>query len=170
MDQKSSLLDRSYQNEVLAFLLKDYPKYEHTDAFCSDLLIKDELKYYANLMYLEMHELIENGPRCTYSRLTFFDESTKPRLTAQGIDFILDDGGLSAILNIQTVKLHQDTIKDLLMVAVQSASISKDKKESFADQIKKLPLESLKDLLSKLAGKGIDAVLNNVDQLTDLLL
>ena len=121
-------------------------------------------------MYLEMHELIENGPRCTYSRLTFFDESTKPRLTAKGIDFILDDGGLSAILNIQTVKLHQDTIKDLLMVAVQSASISKDKKESFADQIKKLPLESLKDLLSKLAGKGIDAVLNNVDQLTDLLL
>jgi hypothetical protein len=35
---------------------------------------------------------------------------------------------------------------------------------------KRLPLESLKDLLSKLAGKGIDAILNNVDQLTDLLL
>ena len=58
MDQKSSLLDRSYQNEVLAFLLKDYPEYEHTDAFCSDLLIKNDLKYYANLMYLEMHELM----------------------------------------------------------------------------------------------------------------
>lgn len=64
MDQKSSLLDRSYQNEVLAFLLKDYPEYEHTDAFCSDLLIKNDLKYYANLMYLEMHELIEDGPSC----------------------------------------------------------------------------------------------------------
>lgn len=56
------------------------------------------------------------------------------------------------------------------MVAVQSASISEDKKESFADQIKRLPLESLKDLLSKLAGKGIDAILDNADQLTDLLL
>ena len=172
MDQKSSLLDRSYQNEVLAFLLKDYPEYEHTDAFCSDLLIKNDLKYYANLMYLEMHELIEDGPSCKYSvsGQTFFVESTTPRLTAKGVDFILDDGGLSAILNIQTVKLHQDTIKDLLMVAVQSASISEDKKESFADQIKRLPLESLKDLLSKLAGKGIDAILNNADQLTDLLL
>ena len=163
MVQKPILLDRSYQNEVLAFLLTDYPEYEHTDEYCSGLLLTDELKYYANLMYLEMHGLIEDGPKIKYSVSGdgYRVESTTPRLTEKGIDFILDDGGLGAILNVQTVKLHQDTIKDLLLVAVQASSADDDKKESFTEQIKNLSNESLKTLLNKLVEKGVDVVLSN---------
>lgn len=171
MEQKPILLDRSYQNEVLSFLLRDYPEYENTDEYCSGLLTTDELKYYANLMYLEMHGLIEDGPKMQYSigGNAFRLESTTPRITEKGIDFILDDGGLGAILNVQTVKLHQDTIKDLLLLAVQASSADEDKKASFTEQIKSLSSESLKTLLNKLVEKGVDVALNNPSMLLNLL-
>ncbi|EIR5426104.1 hypothetical protein LW795_005216, partial [Salmonella enterica] len=44
----------------------------------------------------------------------------RPAITHKGIDFIRDDGGLGAILNVQTVKFHDSTItalEDIIRVA-----------------------------------------------------
>ena len=53
-----------------------------------------------------------------------------PKITAKGVDFIRDDGGLSAILSVQTVKLHEDTLKELLSIAIQQAKLPEPEKES----------------------------------------
>lgn len=42
-------------------------------------------------------------------------------LTAKGLDFIADDGGLGAILGDVTVRLHGDALRDLLISRVQSS-------------------------------------------------
>ena len=45
-----------------------------------------------------------------------------------GIDFLTDDGGLSAILGVVTVKLHSDTIQALIAAKIDQAEISDSEK------------------------------------------
>ena len=61
-------------------------------------------------------------------------------ITAKGIDFMMQDGGLSAILNTKIVKLHPDTIRDLLQNRIQASSL--ENKEELIDKIKSIPIES----------------------------
>lgn len=63
----------------------------------------------ANLRYLEDTWSFKGGAIIGVDGLAF-SEST---ITAASLDFLEDDGGLSAILGIITVKLHADTIKGL---------------------------------------------------------
>lgn len=78
-----------------------------------------------------------------------------PKITAKGVDFIRDDGGLSAILSVQTVKLHEDTLKELLSIALQQAKLPEPEKESIKEAVKQLPAEGLKHLLTKLIDLGL---------------
>ena len=48
------------------------------------------------------------------------------RITAKGIDFLEDDGGLSAILGVVTVKLHADTLREMLAKKIDASSASSD--------------------------------------------
>lgn len=88
-----------------------------------------------------------------------------PSITVKGIDFIAEDGGLSAILSVQTVKLHEETIRDLLSIAVQQSQVSEEEKKQFEALVKELPAEGLKHLLTKL----IDLGLSNAPRLSDLV-
>lgn len=171
MDQPQ-LLDRKYQNDLLTFLLHDFPFFEKTMEHCEALRKKDAEKFIANAVYLERHGLIEDGPSIRFSGTgdCYVGGGELPRITEKGIDFILDDGGLGAILNVQTVKLHPDTIHDLLANAIEASSLTKEQKDNFLDQIKSVPADLAKDLLSKLVGKGADAALGHMTRITDLLL
>ncbi len=41
------------------------------------------------------------------------------RITAKSIDLLEDDGGVSAILGVVTAKLHEDTIRNLVLAEVK---------------------------------------------------
>lgn len=170
--ERPLLLDRKYQNDLLTFLLHDFPLFEKTMKHCEALRKEDDEKFIANIVYLEKHGLIEDGPSIRFSGTgdCFVGGGDQPRITEKGIDFILDDGGLGAILNVQTVKLHPDTIRDLLANAVEASSLTQEQKDSFLDQIKSVPADLAKDLLGKLVGKGADVALGQLTQITDLLL
>ncbi|RMC99868.1 hypothetical protein EAY64_06040 [Aquitalea palustris] len=85
--------------------------------------------------------------------------STTPpqfKISSSGLDFLEQDGGLSAILGTVTVKLHADTIRDLLETRIMESQLPVAEKKRFVDQLKELPGEALKTLTNKLIEKACD--------------
>lgn len=158
-------IDRKLQNCVLQFLKMSYdnfledrfiyaacidgigiPEFEDYGAqlaFYSSIKIdKTTIKHLReNLTYLTAHELLEK-------------KGSSYRITHKGIDFIEDDGGLSAILNISTIKLHPSTL-DLITAAIDGSSLNPSDKQKMIDQLKSLPADAIKQILTELVNKGV---------------
>jgi hypothetical protein len=150
------LLDRDFQRQILRELSEIYPKPADMRSSFKD---RDERQVKYNLYYLCEHGLI------TAKWQTFMDGEVhviNPQITAKGIDFITDDGGLSAILGVVTVKLHEETIKALLIQKVKESGANDTVKASLIAKIKEAPAE----VLGKLAEKALDS---GLDQLPDLV-
>lgn len=102
----ASFLDRQLQKTLLCQLVIVYPK-----PLSIEFLIRnDEDKALRNLAYLEEHGLVNvdwNGARIDM-------KPASATITAKGLDFISDDGGLTAEFGVVTVNLHKDTIKELI--------------------------------------------------------
>ncbi|MCM0751957.1 hypothetical protein DEA98_13760 [Brucella pseudogrignonensis] len=70
-----------------------------------------------NLAYLDDHGLTVS----TWTNPMNMDPTpVMTKITAKGLDFISDDGGLSSILGVVTVKLHQETIAALIVDRVEN--------------------------------------------------
>ncbi|WP_229439423.1 MULTISPECIES: hypothetical protein [Neisseria] len=104
------------------------------------------LKQSANLQYLAEHGLVV----CEDKTLI----TATVKITAKGIDFLADDGGLSAILGVVTVKLHSDTIQALIAAKIDQAEIPDEEKGRL-----KTELGKIKDTaLSTLTENAINAI------------
>lgn len=107
-DLEMGTLDRSQQREILESLAEEYPL---------EAIVPPEQQtpdFVSNLHYLMEHGLVEarfgrdqklprpdpTKPRIVPPRLLASDI----RITARGMDFLADDGGLSALLTIVNVR------------------------------------------------------------------
>lgn len=151
-------LDRDLQHEILLELSKIYPDDQQYDLWIDTAYAqtigtleseKEEekliVKRFANMAYLAEHNLIElkDETQC----------SVCATITAKGIDFLAEDGGLSAILGVVTVKLHSNTIKTLLAIKIEQANIPETEKSEL-----KKSLATIKETaLAKLTEKAIDS-------------
>lgn len=134
-------LDRTYQKQLLEELAIRYPNLvDFKDRF-DDVDSID--KYVANGVYLEEHGLLEGA------------RTMSPRITHKGLDFLADDGGLSAILGVVTVKLHEDTLKNLIGQRIAESGLPTPEKSRLLDQLKSLPGEAIKHLTLKLVDAGL---------------
>ena len=151
-------LDRNLQHEFLSELYKVYPDSITYDYYINAAIAQTSgvieaeedasfvLKQSANLQYLAEHGLVVFVDK---TRIT-----ATVKITAKGIDFLMDDGGLSAILGVVTVKLHSDTIQALLNTKIDQADIPPEEKSKL-----KVILSKMGDVaLAKLTEKAIDAV------------
>ncbi|GJI89905.1 hypothetical protein RugamoR1_30680 [Rugamonas sp. R1(2021)] len=77
-------------------------------------------------------------------------------ITAAGLDFLADDGGLTAILGTVTVKLHDDTIRNLIETRIQDSDLPPEEKTGLLHQLKELRGESIKHLTMKLLDAGLE--------------
>ena len=143
-------LDRSRQREILRALAGAYP--DHVKDF---LDLGNKGVDYANLTYLEEHGLVYAGLKRTLDGGYLFNGA---RITAKGLDFLEDDGGLSAILGTVVVKLHSDTIRQLLENRISESDLSKEKKSWLQDQIKNLSNDSLAAVTRELVRRGIEHI------------
>lgn len=154
-------LDRNLQHEILKELNNIYPdskKYEYwIDAAIAQVLgvveTVGEAELYiakrsANLRYLAEHGLVVYNDNK--------DLSATVKITAKGIDFLTDDGGLSAILGVVTVKLHSDTIQALLDAKINEANIPPEEKSRLKGILSKMGDVAL----AKFTEKAIDAVIS----------
>ena len=107
-----------------------------------------------NLHYLLEHGLVDasRDEDISLRKLQF----QFARITASGMDFLADDGGLSAILGVLTVKLHDETIRHLIEARINSSDLPAEQKAGLLATLKDLPGEALKHLTEKLLDAGLD--------------
>lgn len=139
---------RELQKQMLEHLLDQYPAF-------SDEAVKmgDPLFCVGNLSYLEEHGLVEliasypmNGPK----------QVLGAKITAKGIDFITDDGGVGAILATMTVKLHEDTLRQLIEAKLEEVDLPEEQKSGILKALREAPGETTKQLIAKLVDLGLE--------------
>ena len=119
-----------------------------------------------NLAYLDELGLVQ-AELVEYGSAVLTVNSAK--ITAKGLNFLQDDGGLSAVLGVMTVRLHDETIRDLLLAKVQQSDAPASVKARLADAIRSLPAEGLKATTMSLLEAGLDNLPNPVPLLQRLL-
>jgi hypothetical protein len=142
-------LSREKQRELLLQLREVYP------AHASFRVDSEEegREVAANLMYLQEHGLCNSGVQIGADAHIMFGASS---ITAAGLDFLADDGGLSAILGVVTVKLHADTIRDLIAAKIEATAMPAEKKSALKRQLAALSETALKAATTDLVRTGLD--------------
>jgi len=146
------LLNREMQRELLVRMGGRYPSAVDFLGHRGDISIEEVL---VNLNYLSEHELAAS------ETVRFVDGSLATlsgKITAKGLDFLADDGGLGAILGVVSVRLHQDTVRDLLLARIESADADDSVKAQLARQVKALPATAMQ----RVAEAAIDAGLRQL--------
>lgn len=113
--------------------------------------MEGDADFYANLVYLQQHNLV------SFRSAQDEDDDESAAITHHGIDFLADDGGLSAVLGVVTIKLHDDTIKQLIEAKILASDLPPQEKKRWTDQLRSLPAETTKHLVLKLVDKGLES-------------
>jgi len=81
---------------------------------------------------------------------------SKASITHNGIDFLAGDSGLSAILNIITVKFEEDTLKALIEANINNTkNLTPEDKKGLISRLRSLPADAIKHLTLKLLEKSL---------------
>lgn len=145
-------LDRDFQRALLTQLANAYPE----PANLAGIFITDpasQTKYIANMLYLEAHGLLQAGIR---RGLNGHYSSFPASITARGLDFLADDGGLSAILGTVTIKIHDETIRDLIAMKIAASDLPEEEKGPLLQSIQELPGEAVKHVTMSLIDAGLE--------------
>ncbi|WP_414867403.1 hypothetical protein [Pseudomonas donghuensis] len=147
-------LNRDLQRRILERISAAYP-YSLPDSEYDELAeASGEEVLDANLYYLIQHGLIENCLRVADREILV--NTSLMKCTAKGMDFLADDGGLSAILDTVTVKLHEDTLRQLIEAKIQAADLPEEKKSGILKALREAPGETTKQLITKLVDLGME--------------
>ncbi len=147
--------DRELQRYILSICIEAYPAYTKWGNFSSDIMQHDEVMLSANIIYLAEHGLITIRQQTSDDPYTFFENM---RATCKGVDFMQNDGGLGAILNVKTIKLHRETIvvlEDLIAIS----NMSEGDKEKAKSTLSELSAEALKTLVQTVTTAGLTSLL-----------
>ncbi|WP_249978017.1 hypothetical protein [Vreelandella olivaria] len=140
---------RDKQLEILNKLANEYPFSVNPH----DLAEENEFWL---LYYLKEHGLIKVNTHRPFPYMPVIRYG-EVRITAQGMDFLSDDGGLSAILGVVTVKFHEETLRSLLLTRTEASNaLPQDVKKKMLEAIAELPANGIKQLSTELLGRGIE--------------
>ena len=159
----ADLLDRFQQRALLAQLADAYPDIVSGDALAR-LYPGNSLR--VNVAYLQEHGLIS----AQYVRdLSEGPQVVSARITANGIDFLSADGGLGAILSVQTIRIHEDSVRALLIKRVEESGEGDTVKGKLINQLKTLPADGVKTLAEKALDAGLRSLPNVIQWLQTAL-
>ncbi|MEL4885724.1 hypothetical protein N6P31_01340 [Pectobacterium betavasculorum] len=168
---KAEKYDRALQLEILNALVNAAPRHL-TDDQEQSLISKfqDYDHFVACMLYLQMHGLVAQpfAISQTSKGIEYVFNSHTCAITHNGIDFLLNDGGLSAILKVQTIRLHSDTIialEDIISVA----NIPADQKKGLISKLRELPADAIKHLTLQLLTQGVLQLPNAVQLIQKFL-
>ena len=156
------MISREKQREILLQLREVYPV--HT--YFSPDSEGEQREVAANLKYLEEHGLCNGGVQTGADGHIMLGASS---ITAAGLDFLADDGGLSAILGVVTVKLHADTIRDLIAAKIEATAMPAEQKSALKRHLAGLSETALTAATTDLVRTGLDHLPNAVHWLSKLV-
>lgn len=143
-------LDRELQLVLLTDLAEHYPKMTSVQRWAAENPLVTP-----NMHYLFEHGLIDGSASQEMGGSKTF---ILAKITAAGMDFLADDGGLSAILGVVTIKLHDDTIRHLIERKILESNLPAADKTGWIDQLRGLRGESIKHLTMKLLDAGVESL------------
>ncbi|MGM8935092.1 hypothetical protein ACS8E9_09445 [Pseudomonas neustonica] len=143
-------LDRELQLRMLHMTAEAHP--HAAQGFQLRSLEPDLLKLASNARYLHEHGLIEATMPAGNASVGL----ASARITAKGQDFLADDGGLSAILGTVTIKIHEDTLRDMIERGVLQSTLPQAEKTGVVQTLRALPADSIKHLTMKLLDLGLE--------------
>lgn len=155
-------LDRDLQRKLLEELREHYPAPFFTNRM--EHLHADPQHLMANAAYLIEHGLVAGDLRMTSTGRGDF-LPMKLTLTAKGLDFLEDDGGLTAILGTLTVRLHADSVRDLLAKQIEASELEDSVKSQLIAEVKGLPAKGLETMVARLAKEGLARLPNAIQWL-----
>lgn len=159
-------IDRGGQLRLLRLLAGAYPAKMSSHELRQIWGSEDELV--PNAHYLQEHGLVD---AVFSSALSGPIHMAGARITARGLDFLADDGGLTAILGVVTVRLEAETVRQLMAGKIEQSDLPTHEKSRLLATLQSLPGEALKELTKRLVGAGIEHapnVLKLLDTLTGL--
>ncbi|WP_315384742.1 hypothetical protein [Microvirgula aerodenitrificans] len=162
-------LDRALQRQILEDLAEIFPDYMDMALYREKYLPLGDPIFAANIIYLEMHGLMVGGSITHAFSGEFMINLSKVQISHKGLDFVQDDGGLGAILGVTTVRLHADTLRDLIEMKVTESDASPEEKKRFIDHLRALPAEGLKHLTTRLVDLALDSAPSALPLLQKLL-
>src|SRR3990170_6064686 len=121
-------LDRQLQRQILEYL-KEFYVSELADINKQEFFKHPE--YEANAKYLYEHKLIDGAVSKTNIKLFALHI---PRITKDGLDFLEDDGGISAILKTVTIKLDVENIRTLLEDKIISSTLPETERKTLIEK------------------------------------
>lgn len=140
--------NRETQREILSRLLRSFPQEIEIGGW------RDEIPgLLVNAAYLDGHGLLEMR---TPGKSIGAVGPIRARATAKGADFMADDGGLSAILGVVTVRLHDDSLKALIEKRIHDSEADPRDKRKWIDALRSLPADATKHLVLQLVERGLD--------------
>ncbi|KPF47050.1 hypothetical protein [Rhizobium sp. AAP43] len=144
------LLDRELQKRILADAAERYPGKLRLEGLPGG----ETRENVVNSVYLHEHDMLA----VTWKGNVVWGSPQYVRITAKGLDFLANDGGLSAVLGVVTVKLHDDTIRGLLLAKLETSSAPIEVRQKLAEQIKTLPAEALKEITLSAMKSGLQQI------------
>lgn len=148
-------LDRDLQKRILNACAAHYPRALPMEEWDADFDALEEQLLAANLVYLHQHGLLKEAVRIGMGGDILFNVSGMC-CTEAGMDFIADDGGLSAILGTVTIKIHEDTLRELLERKILESDTAPEEKSRLVQGLKGLSAEAIKHLTLKLLDEGLE--------------
>ncbi|WP_249415231.1 MULTISPECIES: hypothetical protein [unclassified Citrobacter] len=143
--------DRELQHYILSCCINSYPAHTTWDSFDSEIMQVDDVKLSANMIYLAEHGLLTIREQRSDDPYSFLDNM---RATCKGVDFMQNDGGLSAILNVQTIKFHREAVvilEDLIAIS----NMNDEQKEKAKSTLGELSTEALKIVVQAATTAGL---------------
>ncbi|MEE3661351.1 hypothetical protein V2I52_05315 [Brenneria sp. g21c3] len=143
--------NRDLQKDILEKCVAVYPEFTSWNQFPPEIINYGDDVLSANIVYLSEHNLISIRDRTSDVPYSFLDHM---RATHKGIDFMLNDGGLSTMLNVQTIKFHREAVV-VLEDLIALSNISEKDKEKARSTLEDLSTEVLKTIVQAATSAGI---------------
>ena len=142
-------INRELQQLILTALSEHYPATMDEN----QLPEYDTEDFRPTLHYLLEHQLIDGVDR---ELINVRPEFLDLRITVRGLDYLQDDGGITAKLNTVTVRFDAAELQALLSEKISKADLPEPERESLTHAIRSLPAEGLRQVTLRLLGDAVE--------------
>lgn len=143
-------IDRELQLRLLNSLAEQYPAPVSAAALGFE---QSDRAFVLNIAYLHEHELVRAVMTEYLDGAMLVIEAS---ITAAGLDFLAQDGGLTAALGVLTVRLDAETLRELIGDKIDVTPMPPEEKARLKNWLSAAGSEAMKEATKRLVGAALD--------------